>query len=117
MNHLTETQLQGLADGTLRGPEGLAAREHCETCAGCDAELSAYGALVRTLSALQDPPPPLDFTASVLAAVEVRETQLSQRRHTLLASLPAAPMAEASDSPRCVLPPVGSAIRRSELSS
>ena len=80
MNHLTETQLQGLADGTLRGPEGLAAREHCETCAGCDAELSAYGALVRTLSALQDPPPPLDFTASVLAAVEVRETQLSQRR-------------------------------------
>jgi anti-sigma factor RsiW len=93
MSHLTETQLQGLADGTLRGPEGLAAREHCETCASCDAELSAYGALVRTLSTLQDPPPPLDFTASVLAAVEVRETQLSQRRHTLLASLPAAAMA------------------------
>jgi anti-sigma factor RsiW len=93
MSHLTETQLQGLADGTLRGPEGLSAREHCGSCLECGAELSAYTALVHGLSSLQDPPPPLDFTASVLAAVEGREALLSQRRHTLLASLPAAALA------------------------
>jgi len=89
MNHLTDTQLQSLADGTLRGPEGLAAREHCEGCAGCDAELSVYSALNGRLAALRDPEPPSDFTATVLAAVQVREAQLIARRHTLLAAIPA----------------------------
>lgn len=93
MTHLTETQLQGLADGTLRGPEGMAAREHCEACAGCGNELSLYTALSTRLSALQDPQPSLDFTSAVLAAVEVREIQLRQRRHTLIAALPAAALA------------------------
>src|SRR6266481_4012664 len=89
MSHLTDTQLQSLADGTLRGPEGLAAREHCEACAGCGASLTLYSALVGRLSALKDPEPPADFTATVLAAVEVREAQLVTRRHTLLAAIPA----------------------------
>jgi anti-sigma factor RsiW len=93
MTHLTDTQLQGLADGTLRGPEGMAAREHCEDCGGCGAELALYAALAGKLSALRDPEPPADFTATVLAAAEARETQLVQRRHTLLAALPAAAMA------------------------
>jgi anti-sigma factor RsiW len=93
MTHLTETQLQGLADGTLRGPEGMAAREHCEACAECGKELSLDTALSTRLSALQDPTPPLDFTAAVLAAVEVREAHLRQRRHTLIAALPAAALA------------------------
>src|SRR5207302_1514908 len=62
MSHLTDTQLQGLADGTLRGPEGMAAREHCEGCSACDAELSLYTALAGRLSLLQDPLPPADFT-------------------------------------------------------
>ena len=52
MTHLTETQLQGLADGTLRGPEGMAAREHCEACAECSKELSLYSALSTRLSEL-----------------------------------------------------------------
>jgi len=91
--HLNDLQLQGLADGTLRGPEGLSAREHCEECVECGAELSLYSALASQLSALQDPLPPGDFTAAVLAAVQVRETMLAQRRQTLYAALPAAALA------------------------
>lgn len=93
MSHLTDTQLQGLADGTLRGPVGLAAREHCDGCVECGAELSLYTALTGKLSALTDPLLPADFTATVLAAVQVRETHLVQRRHTLYAALPAAALA------------------------
>src|ERR1700730_5128016 len=43
--HLDDTTLQGLADGSLRGPEGFEAREHCEACAACAAELGAPAAL------------------------------------------------------------------------
>lgn len=93
MSHLTDIQLQGLSDGTLRGPEGLSAREHCESCVECGAELQLYSALAGKLSALKDPLPPADFTATVLAAVQVREAQLVQRRHTLYAALPAAALA------------------------
>ena len=89
MSHLTDTQLQSLADGTLRGPEGLGAREHCEGCAECGSELSIYTALNGQLSTLRDPEPSADFTATVLAAVQVREAQLVTRRHTLLAAIPA----------------------------
>jgi anti-sigma factor RsiW len=93
MSHLTDTQIQGLADGTLRGPEGLSAREHCDACVECGAELAVYGALNGQLATLRDPAPPTDFTASVLAAVSVREAQLVSRRHTLLAAIPAAALA------------------------
>jgi len=93
VNHLTDIQLQGLADGTLRGPEGLAAREHCDACAACGGELASLSALVARLSALEDPPAPPDFTASVLARVEAREAQLATRRHTLLAAIPALALA------------------------
>jgi hypothetical protein len=93
VNHLVEAQIQGLADGTLRGPEGMSAREHCDGCLECGAELSLYSALNGQLATLHDPPPPLDFTASVLSAVAVREAQLTSRRHTLLAAIPAAALA------------------------
>jgi anti-sigma factor RsiW len=89
MSHLTDTQLQSLADGTLRGPEGLAAREHCDACAECGAELTLYAALNGQLATLRDPEPPADFTATVLAAVETREAHLVTRRHTLIAAIPA----------------------------
>src|SRR5438876_6500293 len=88
--HLSEDQIQGLADGTLRGPEGMAAREHADSCAECGDELSMYGALVQRLATLQDPMLPPDFTAGVLEAVEHREHALTQRRHTVLAAIPAA---------------------------
>ena len=88
--HLTEEQIQGLADGTLRGPEGLVARDHADECSECAAELEMYGALVHRLATLEDPPLPPDFTTTVLQAVERREHALAQRRHTLLAAIPAA---------------------------
>lgn len=89
MIHLGEQEIQGLADGTLRGPDGLAARDHCEICPQCDGEVSFYEELAGRLSALEDPEPPGDFTAAVLAAVDHREALLVQRRHTLYAALPA----------------------------
>jgi anti-sigma factor RsiW len=89
MNHLTDTQLQSLADGTLRGPEGMAAREHCDGCVECGSTVALYSALDARLSALRDPKPPADFTGTVLAAVQVREAHLVARRHTLVAAIPA----------------------------
>jgi anti-sigma factor RsiW len=91
--HLSEEQIQGLADGTLRGPEGFAAREHCDECAACAAETAAFAALVKNLDSLVDPLVPRDFTASVLQAVSVREAALVQRRHTWYAALPAVAVA------------------------
>src|SRR5262245_66656394 len=88
--HLTEEQIQSLADGTLRGPEGMAAREHADSCEECGAELSIYAALVQRLATLQDPLLPPDFTAGVLEAVGHREHAFAQRRHTVLAAIPAA---------------------------
>ncbi len=88
--HLSEEEIQGLADGTLRGPEGMDAREHADSCAECGAELSMYGALVHRLATLQDPVLPPDFTSGVLQAMEHREHALAQRRHTVLAAIPAA---------------------------
>jgi anti-sigma factor RsiW len=87
--HLSEEQIQGLADGTLRGPEGFAAREHCDACPACASELAAFSALVANLDTLVDPPVPADFTATVLQAVSVREAALVQRRHTWYAAVPA----------------------------
>jgi anti-sigma factor RsiW len=89
MSHLTDTQLQSLADGTLRGPEGMAAREHCDGCVECGSTVALYSALDVRLSALRDPELPADFTGTVLAAVQVREAHLVARRHTLLAAIPA----------------------------
>jgi len=91
--HLSEEQIQGLADGTLRGPEGFAAREHCDSCAACAAEVAAFSALAKSLDTLVDPPVPADFTASVLQAVSVREAALVQRRHTWYAAVPAVAVA------------------------
>jgi anti-sigma factor RsiW len=91
--HLTDAQIQGLADGTLRGPEGLAARDHCDECSQCGGELALYSALTTRLSALHDPLPPTDFTAMVLAQVSVREAHRAARRQTLLAAIPAVALA------------------------
>jgi len=87
--HLSEDQIQGLADGTLRGPEGFAAREHCDGCPACAGEVEIFSALAKDLDALVDPQVPADFTASVLQAVSVREVALVQRRHTWYAAVPA----------------------------
>lgn len=91
--HLDDGRLQALADGTLRGPEGFEAREHCDACAECGVALRTYELLSSQLSALRDPPVPEDFTSAVMQAVSVREQHAAQRRHTLLAAAPAAALA------------------------
>src|SRR5262249_33983389 len=75
--------------GTLRGPEGFAAREHADQCDDCTAEMAMFSALTTRLNTLADPPVPADFTTTVLAAVEARERSLAQKRHTILAAIPA----------------------------
>jgi hypothetical protein len=67
----------------------MSAREHCDGCTDCGRELELYADIARRLSALADPEVAPDFTASVLAAVQVREMHLVQRRHTLFAAAPA----------------------------
>ena len=88
--HLDDARLQALADGTLRGPEGLAARAHCDLCPDCAAEVQGYAALTLSLSGLRDPAPPPDFTLQVLLLAEEREQKLEARRHIRLAAIPAA---------------------------
>src|SRR5205823_5169526 len=56
-------------------------------------ELALYARLTARLSALEDPPVPAGFTAQVLAAVDARALVMQQRRHTLLAAIPAALLA------------------------
>ncbi|GAC1342964.1 MAG: hypothetical protein NVS2B9_05430 [Myxococcales bacterium] len=91
--HLDDAALQGLADGSLRGPEGFAARAHCDACAACATTLAGYAVLARRLSALRDPPLPADFTSRVLEAAGHREAQLAARRQHLFAAVPAAAVA------------------------
>lgn len=86
---LTDGEIQALADGTLRGPQRRLAEEHCEACALCAGEREIYAALSGQLSALQDPPLPVDFTAQVLAAVGEREQHLVARRQLWWAAAPA----------------------------
>jgi anti-sigma factor RsiW len=92
-SHLDDAALQGLADGTLRGPEGFAAHEHCDACEACARALAGYATLVSSLSALRDPPLPADFTALVLEAASDREALLATRRQHILAAVPAAAVA------------------------
>lgn len=87
--HPAEAALQGVADGSLRGPEGMAVRAHCDACVPCGAELATLEQLIETLALLRDPPAPDDFVPCVLEAVGVRELQLAGRRHIALATIPA----------------------------
>lgn len=87
--HPAESALQAVADGSLRGPEGLAVRAHCECCQECRAEFVMLEQLIQSLSLLRDPPAPDDFVPGVLQAVALRETQLAARRHITLAAIPA----------------------------
>jgi len=87
--HQDDAVLQGLADGSLRGPAGAQAREQVEGCAECTGALEMYRGLFGQLDALVDPPAPIDFTAQVLDAVAGHEEALAARRHIRLAAIPA----------------------------
>ncbi len=87
--HLDDEQLQSLAEGSLRGPAGLAAREHCDTCAECADSLETYRALCGRLDALTDPPAPAEFTSQLLELISAQDEQLAAQRHIYLAAIPA----------------------------
>jgi anti-sigma factor RsiW len=87
---LTDVALQSIADGTLRGPERMLAEQHIEECPRCSAELAIYSGLMLKLNSLCDPPLPLDFTAGVMQAVQLREQVRDEKHRALLAALPAA---------------------------
>jgi anti-sigma factor RsiW len=88
--HPADAALQRVADGSLRGPEGMAVRAHCDACLECRAELASLEQLLQGLSLLRDPLAPDDFVPGVLLAVGSRERQLAARRHIQLAAIPAA---------------------------
>ena len=87
--HLDDARLQRLADGSLRGPEGLAAREQIDACEECSGAVEMYRSLLGQLDALVDPPAPPDFTLQVMDAVSAHNEQLAARRHIHLAAIPA----------------------------
>ena len=87
--HLDESQLQGLADSSLRGPSGALAREQIEHCAECKGAVVMYRELFGKLDTLTDPIAPPDFTLQVMEAVSEHTEQLAARRHIYLAAIPA----------------------------
>ena len=87
---LTEPAIQGLADGSIRGPERMLAEQHVAECPRCSTELEAFSLLAKRLGELRDPVLPPGFTAAVLAAVEMREQVRDARHRALLSALPAA---------------------------
>jgi len=89
LQHLDDAQLQGLADGSLRGPEGAVAREHCGGCAECQEAFETYQLLIGRLDALVDPPAPQDFTPQLFELIAAHDEQLAARRHISLAAIPA----------------------------
>jgi anti-sigma factor RsiW len=71
--HLTDELAQSLADGLLPAVEAAECRAHVARCDDCRLLVESYAALAEALEDLAPPPPPVDFTARVMAAVEARE--------------------------------------------
>lgn len=89
-SHLTDDLAQRLADleaGALVGeldPALEGARAHRDACPACAAIVDAYAALADALADLDAPPPPPDFTANVMALIDVRETERRFARRVAL---------------------------------
>lgn len=93
IQHLTDDELQGVAEGTLRGPQRFEALEHCAACEQCGEDLALYTALCERLDGLEDPAVPEDFTVAVLQRADERAELIAQRRQMVLAAIPAAALA------------------------
>ncbi len=88
--HLTDARAQELVDGVLRGPEAAEAALHAAACPGCSALVESYRALSAALNELPGPDLPADFTSSVLARLEQRESAAARERWAAAAILCAA---------------------------
>ena len=87
--HLSDDELQSLAEGTDLSAR---AQRHLDGCAACQAEVRSYRALSETLAELPRPLPPLDFTQTLLAKLppEPRKLSLDNLAAGLIATLAAA---------------------------
>lgn len=78
--HLTDAQAQRLMDGALLDAEAAEVEAHAASCADCQALVESYQALGDALGALEIPELPADFTADVLARIDVRERTVARER-------------------------------------
>jgi hypothetical protein len=73
-HHLSDDELQAIAEGTSAGPKLEAHLAGCEQCLG---EVERYARLADSLAHLEQPLPPADFTANVLARLPAPKPALS----------------------------------------
>jgi anti-sigma factor RsiW len=78
--HLTDAQAQRLLDGVLLDAEAAEVEAHAASCQACQALVESYQALGDALGALELPELPADFTAGVLARIDVRERTVARER-------------------------------------
>lgn len=78
--HLTDAQAQRLMDGALLESEAAEVEAHAAACPDCQALVESYQALGDALEALELPELPADFTAGVLARIDVRERAVARER-------------------------------------
>ena len=83
--HLTDAQAQRLIDGLLDAARDTGVEAHALRCPECAALVESFRALGEALDGLPLPPLPDDFTAGVLARIEVEE--LAQARERRVAAL------------------------------
>ncbi|HEY6100340.1 MAG TPA: anti-sigma factor [Anaeromyxobacter sp.] len=80
--HLTDAQAQRLLDGALEPSRDGGVESHLAGCAECQALVESYRALCEALGGLDAELPPLpdDFTAAVLAGIDLRERAVARDR-------------------------------------
>jgi len=78
--HLTDAQAQRLVDGALLDAEHDMVHAHEAGCLECQALVLSYRALSDALDELEVPELALDFTASVLAEIDVRAKAAARER-------------------------------------
>jgi hypothetical protein len=87
--HPDDALLQGVADGSLRGPDGMAVRAHCDACPSCAAVRAAYERLLSSLESLRDPAPPRELLSLVLEATDAVDARRAETRQLLWSGVPA----------------------------
>ena len=80
-DHLTDERAQALADGMLADVERERWELHLARCPECQVTVESYRALAEALEGLEVPPPPPDFTRTVMARIDaVERARVWERR-------------------------------------
>jgi len=78
--HLTDAQAQRLLERALDPRSDAGVAEHAASCAGCGALVESFRALEEALGDLRVPELPADFTAQVMARIDVVERAAARER-------------------------------------